>query len=283
MEKSVSFDRVSVLGGKGMLGTDLAAECRNRGIKHEVFDLPDCDITNERHLARVIDHAQVIVNCAAYTNVEKAETDVERAFRINGEAVGALAALAQKSGAWVLHIGTDFVFDGKSDRPYSETDAPNPLNVYGKSKLAGERLLAENHDRWCVLRVQWTYGHNGDNFVRKICRNFQTQKQMKVVDDQVGSPTATKEAAKAICDLLQTKPTGVYHFASQGYASRMEVARFIANQLKRDARIIPCKTGDFPSAAVRPLNSRFDCKKISPLVGAIKSWQESLGEFLERI
>jgi dTDP-4-dehydrorhamnose reductase len=279
---SGSPDKIIILGGKGMLGTDVAAECRSRGINYEVFDLPEFDITNDRQLWSVIHKAKTIVNCAAYTNVEKAEAETALASRVNAEAVGLLAASAKKSGAWILHISTDFVFDGKSDKPYTEKDIPNPINAYGRTKLAGERLLEENHCHHCIMRVEWTYGIKGDNFIKKILQKAKTSKEMKVVDDQFGSPTATTEAAKAVCDLVIKKPTGLYHFASQGYVTRLDVARFITEKLNLKVGISPCKTSDFPSAADRPLNSRFDCDKIRPLLsGPIKSWQEPLEEFLK--
>jgi dTDP-4-dehydrorhamnose reductase len=280
---SDSPDKVIILGGKGMLGTDVAAECKNRNIDYEVFDLPEFDITNEHQLLSVIHPAHTIVNCAAYTNVEKAETETELAFHVNAEAVGLLATSARKSGAWVLHISTDFVFDGASDKPYTEKDIPHPINAYGRTKLVGERLLIEHHCHYCIMRVEWTYGLKGDNFIKKIIQKAQTQKEMKVVDDQVGSPTATTEAARAICDLISKKPTGIYHFANQRYASRLEVARFIAEKLNLGVQLTPCKTSDFPSAAARPLNSRFDCSKIRPLLsGPIKPWQGPLEEFLKQ-
>ena len=290
---SNSPDKIIILGGKGMLGTDVASECKSRGIDYEVFDLPEFDITNEHQLLSLIHPAHTIVNCAAYTNVEKAETETELAFRVNAEAVRMLALSARKSDAWVLHISTDFVFDGTSDKPYTEKDIPHPINAYGRTKLAGERLLTENHCHYCIMRVEWTYGRNGDNFINKIIQKARTlasakpgeagQKEMKVVDDQIGSPTATTEAARAICDLISKKPTGIYHFASQRYASRLEVARFIAEKLNLGVQLAPCKTSDFPSAAARPLNSRFDCSKIRPLLsGPIKPWQVSLEEFLKQ-
>jgi dTDP-4-dehydrorhamnose reductase len=279
-----SPDKAIILGGKGMLGTDVAAECRSRNINYEVFDLPEFDITNERQLLSVIHNAGIIVNCAAYTNVDKAETESELAFRVNAEAVGVLAASARKSGAWVLHISTDFVFDGASDKPYTEKDIPHPINTYGRTKLAGERLLEENHCHYCVMRVEWTYGLNGDNFIKKFLQRAKTNKEMKVVDDQFGSPTATTEAAKAICDLIGKKPKGIYHFAGKGYATRLDAARLIVQKLNLDVKMIPCKTSEFPSVAVRPLNSRFDCSKISMLLNnPIKPWQEPLGEFLKKL
>jgi dTDP-4-dehydrorhamnose reductase len=299
---SDSADKVIILGGKGMLGTEVAAECKRRGMDFEVFDLPEFDITNTHQLLSVIHPAHTIVNCAAYTNVEKAETETELAFRVNAEAVGLLATSAKKSGAWVLHISTDFVFDGASDKPYTEKDIPRPINAYGRTKLAGERLLVENHCHNCIMRVEWTYGMKGDNFIKKILQKARTlasavgrpsreakpseagQKDMKIVDDQIGSPTATTEAAKAVCDLIHKKPTGIYHFASQGYVSRFDVAQFITEKLALDVRLTACKTSDYPSAAVRPLSSRFDCSKIRPLLsGPIKPWQVPLEEFLKQL
>ncbi len=274
-------DKVVILGGKGMLGTDVAAECKSRGLNFEVFDLPDFDITNEHQLAEAVRGAQTIINCAAYTNVDKAETETELAFRVNAEAVGRLSAFARKADAWVLHISTDFVFDGTGGKPYVEKDIPHPINAYGRTKLAGELLLVENRCRYCIMRVEWTYGLQGDNFVKKFLQKARTQKEMKVVDDQFGSPTATTEAAKAVCDLMQKKPKGVYHFASQGYVSRFDVASFIVETLRLDVQLTACKTSDYLSAADRPLNSRFDCTKIRPLLSSpIKSWQTTLEEFL---
>jgi len=289
-----SGEKIIILGGKGMLGTDVVAECKNRGLDFEVFDLPEFDITNEHQLAEAIRGAQTIINCAAYTNVEKAETETELAFRINTEAVGQLAMLARNSGAWVLHISTDFVFDGKNSKPYAEKDIPHPINAYGRTKLAGERLLAENRCRHCIIRLEWTYGLSGDNFIKKILQKARTlatakqgeagQKELKVVDDQVGSPTATTEAAKAVCDLAHKKLTGIYHFASQGYTSRFGVAQFIVEKLNLDVQLTRCKTADFPSAAARPLNSRFNCGKIRPLLsGPIKPWEDALEEFLRQL
>ena len=279
-----SGDKIIILGGKGMLGTDVVAECKSRGLAFEVFDLPEFDITNPRQLAEAIRGSQTIINCAAYTNVEKAESETGLAFRVNTEAVGELAILARNSGAWVLHISTDFVFDGTNSKPYIEKDIPHPINAYGRTKLAGERLLAENRCRHCIVRLEWTYGLSGDNFVKKLLRKVRMQEELKVVDDQFGSPTATAEAAKAICDLVHKKPTGIYHFASQGYASRFDVAHFIIQTLGLESQLTRRKTGDYPSAAARPLNSRFDCAKIRPLLsGPIKNWQASLEEFLKKV
>ena len=277
-------DRIAILGGRGMLGSDLAAACKQRGLGTTVLDLPDFDITNYKQLGDVVKSSSIVVNCAAYTDVDKAESEAERAYQVNSAAVGRLGAFAREAGVWVLHISTDFVFDGKCERPYVETDPPNPINAYGKSKLAGEELLVESECQHCIMRVEWTYGLHGRNFVTKVVERAKTNNELKVVDDQVGSPTATTEAAKVICELLGKKPEGMFHFASAGYVSRYEMARFIFDKLNMSVDLSACKSQDFASPAARPLNSRFDCSKIGALLDEpIEPWQGPLGRFLEQL
>jgi dTDP-4-dehydrorhamnose reductase len=276
--------KVAILGGRGMLGTDVAAECGRGGVGFEVFDLPDFDITSERQLEKVVANASSVVNCAAYTNVDKAESEYDLAYRINAEAVGRLGRLAKKFKKWVLHISTDFIFDGKSDRPYVETDVPNPINAYGKSKLGGEQLLIESGCKHCIIRFEWTYGLHGNNFAKKLIERAKSTKELKVVDDQIGSPTATTEAAKVICELLRKEPEGIFHFASAGYVSRFEMARFIFDKLGMSVELAGCKTSEFDSPAARPLNSRFNCGKIEAFLGEpIVRWQIPLENFLRKL
>jgi len=276
--------RIVILGGRGMLGSDLAVACRQQGYEPIVLDLPQFDITRTEHLEQAVHGAGVIINCAAYTNVDGAESQAELAYRVNAEAAGRLGGLAREHDAYVLHISTDFVFDGRSDKPYVETDHPNPINTYGKTKLEGEQLLSKSGCKHCILRVEWTYGSAGVNFVTKLIQRAKTTKVLKVVDDQVGSPTATTEVAKVICKLLNERPEGIFHFASAGYVSRYEMAKFIVAKLSMDIDVVPCKTGDFPSPAARPLNSRFDCSRIRHLLGSpAEPWQGPLERFLRQL
>jgi dTDP-4-dehydrorhamnose reductase len=276
--------RVAILGGKGMLGSDLALACQQHQLVTTVLDLPEFDITNEKHLTNILKDVVAVINCAAYTNVEKAESEAELAYKVNAEAVGKLGSAAKNAGVWVLHISTDFVFDGTSSKPYVETDTPNPINVYGASKLAGEKLLVESGCRHCIMRVEWTYGSCGNNFVTKMIKRARTSRMLKVVDDQIGSPTATAEIAKVICKLLPKKPQGLFHFASAGYVSRFEMAKFIFDKLNMFVDLNSCKTAEFPTVAARPLNSRFDCSKIKALLDEpIEPWQAPLERFLERL
>lgn len=275
---------VAVLGGRGMLGTELAELCRNRGYEVRVHDLPEFDISDIEHLKWAVDAADAIVNCAAYTNVDGAESQPQLAHRVNAEAVGRLGELARTGGKWVLHFSTDFVFDGRLDRPYAETDTPNPISEYGRSKLAGERLLGSSGCDHCIMRLQWTYGANGNNFITKLVRRAAAGGTVSVVDDQVGAPTAVGEVAKAACRMIEGRVTGLYHFAAAGYASRYDVAAFAFERLSLPARLQRCRTADYPSPAARPLNSRFDCSRIQALLDEpIAPWQEPLAHYLRQL
>ena|SRR3989339_626937 len=274
-------DKIVVLGSGGMLGSDVMAEFAKAGIEAKGFDLPQFDIKDEKKLGDIVEQADVVINCAAYTDVEKAQTEVELAHKINSEAVGRLGLFARENQTWVLHISTDFVFDGQKKTPYSENDVPNPINEYGKSKLAGEELLILSGCSYCIMRVEWTYGDNGNNFVKKLVSLAKERDSLKVVDDQIGSPTSTVRAAKVIRRLIDKRPQGTYHYAADGYVSRFDMAKYIFEKLNIKTGVEPCKSRDFKTAAQRPLNSRFNCDKIKQLLDeSISNWQEQLDEFL---
>ena len=281
---SIDDTNIIILGGKGMLGTDIQKVCRQQGFSVTVFDLPEFDITNHIQLEEAIKDSQIIINCAAYTNVDGAESEGELAYKINAEAVGRLGDIARVTNKWILHISTDFVFDGCLDRAYVETDEANPVNMYGKTKLAGEQLLIQSGCKYCILRIEWTYGEAGNNFVSKIVQYAEKNKMLKVVDDQIGSPTATIEIAETIYKVLEKRPEGIFHFASSGYVSRYKMAEFVFDKLSMDVNLMPCKTKDFLTPAERPLNSRFDCSKIIDMLGIeIKHWQKPLEGYLGKL
>lgn len=281
---SITNRRIVILGGRGMLGTDLVKICERDNFNIKVFDLPEFDITNSQQLKAATGNADIIINCAAYTNVDGAEGEKELAHQINAEAVGRLGSFAKEVDAWLLHISTDFIFDGSLDRPYVETDLPNPINEYGRSKLAGEQLLVSSGCRHCILRIEWTYGQGGRNFVTKLLHFAKTKKALKVVDDQRGSPTSTTEVAKIICKLLPVQPEGIFHFASSGYVSRYGIAEFIFDKLSMGVTLSACKTSDFASDAERPLNSRFCCNKIQALLNEpIEFWPVPLERYLRQL
>lgn len=168
--------------------------------------------------------------------------------------------------------------------PYTETDTTGPINEYGCSKLAGERLLQESGCRNSIVRIEWTYGKNGSNFVTKIIEASHKHDQLKVIDDQIGSPTATTQAAEAILSIVHKKPEGLFHFADDGFISRFELAEFIFKKLDINIELVPCKTSEYKTAAKRPLNSRFDCTKIKSLLDKpIETWQTALEKFLRKL
>lgn len=272
---------ITILGGRGMLGSDLAPVLVQAGYRVRILDLPEFDLTCADHLARALNGAQIVVNCAAFTNVDQAEERFDTAMAVNSRAVGALGAAAKERGVFVVHISTDFVFDGRQARPYVETDPPNPINAYGRSKLEGEQALLHSACAHVILRVQWSYGGHGANFISKILERARTGTELKVVEDQVGAPTWTADMARAIAVLIRDRHAGLYHFANAGYSSRFEVAVFLATHLNLPVKITPCASAAFPAPALRPKNSWFDTAKIQAILDfPIRSWQDALAEFL---
>ena len=270
-----------MLGGRGMLGTDVACELRTRGLVPVVYDLPELDIRRTDDVGQALDEVAAVVNCAAYTDVNGAESHTDLAREVNADAVGALGRQAAARGVYAIHISTDFVFDGHATRPYREDDRPNPLNAYGSTKLAGEQAFLAAGCQGALVRVEWTYGQAGSTFVHKVIERARQSAQVRMVDDQFGSPTWTRDVAAALADLLARRTTGLFHYAAAGYASRFEIAAFILEGLGLSRELIRCRTADFVSPAERPLNSRFDCRKIDSVLSTPRpAWQTSLRKFL---
>ncbi len=272
---------IAILGGRGMLGSDLSAVLAGAGYTVHAWDLPECDITRPADLEKALDGADIAVNCAAFTNVDGAEDQPERAEAVNANAVGRLAAAARQRHIFVVHISTDFVFNGQGTRPWREDDPPQPLNVYGRTKLAGEQALQHSGCPHLIMRVQWSYGRQGTNFIAKILERARAGAPLKIVADQFGAPTWTRDMSRAIARLLARQCTGLYHFANTGYSSRFDVARFVLDHCKLPNPLTPCRTGEFPARAARPLNSRFELSRIQAVLDyPIRSWQEALAEYL---
>lgn len=273
---------IAVLGGKGMLGRDLVSYLAGRDYQTRVYDLPEFDITSKDQLARALDGVTVVINCAAYTNVDAAEDASDAAFAVNAAALAELGQLARAKDIYVVHISTDFVFDGKSRNPYSEPDNPHPLGIYGSSKLKGEQELLKTKCNCAIMRVQWSYGRHGNNFITKFLERAKGNADLKVVDDQTGSPTWTMDMAQAIECLLRKGTTGFFHFANGGYATRYQAAEFIKQQLSLPNKLVPCSSAEYPLKAVRPRNSSFNTQKIQKILDhPIRPWQTALAEFLQ--
>ncbi|NLF18998.1 MAG: dTDP-4-dehydrorhamnose reductase [Lentisphaerae bacterium] len=278
-----ALEQVAVLGGRGMLGSEVGAALRAAGHAVRSYDLPECDVTAPAALEAALEGVTAVVNCAAFTAVDAAESQASRAMAVNGEAPGVLGRLAASRGIYVLHVSTDFVFDGALDRPYREDDAARPLSVYGASKLAGERALAAAGGAQATVRVQWTYGAAGANFVSRFLERAASTTDLMMVADQVGAPTWTGDVAAALVHLLARRATGLFHYAAAGAATRYEVAAAIlALRGLYGRRLEACRTADLAAAARRPLNSRFDCSRVDAMgIPARPPWREALARFLE--
>jgi dTDP-4-dehydrorhamnose reductase len=251
----------------------------------------EVDITDIKQLNRFISVKPVswIVNCAAYTLVDRAEDEPESAFRINAEGPLNIAHVASKKNAKLIHISTDYVFDGNKNGPYLETDKPNPISIYGKSKLKGEENIIKSLRSYFILRTAWLYGKNGHNFVHTMLKLFETKTEVKVVDDQWGSPTHASDLAAAIVRIIghNKEACGIYHFTNDGVTNRHRFASEIcALALKRGliekpVELLPVKTSQYPAKAKRPGNSSLSKEKISKTFDIdLKPWRESLEEFM---
>ena len=272
--------RVSVIG-MGMLGSEVAALLESAGNTVKTFNFPDFDIRKRADIDAACKDAELVVNCAAYTAVDKAEAEPELCRQINALPLAELGTAALKAKAFVVHISTDFVFDGSGETPWRETDTPHPLNVYGATKLEGEQLLLASECPCAIMRVQWTYGRNGVNFVTKMLDLARTRNSLKVVDDQIGAPTNAADMAKEIKALGENRLQGVFHFAARGYCSRYESAKLIFKTAGLNVEVLPCKSTEFPTPALRPLNSRFDCAKIEAATGLERpAWDAALVSFI---
>jgi dTDP-4-dehydrorhamnose reductase len=292
--------RILLTGVHGQLGTDLRPLLQPLG---EVLAAgrAECDLASAEAIRKLVTAARpdVIVNPAAYTAVNDAEAHPELAYAINATAPGVLAEEARKAGAMLVHYSTDYVFDGAKPEAYTEDDVPAPLNVYGASKLAGERAVAAAGGRFLVLRTSWVYGANGNNFLKTILRLAAEREELKIVDDQVGAPTSSLQLAQATARLvgqLSAKtgpefPSGLYHATAGGSVSWCGFAQAIVATLKAEAgeplrvrRILPIRSEEYPTPARRPLNSVLSSQMFERTFGfRLESWQQGLADVVREI
>jgi dTDP-4-dehydrorhamnose reductase len=278
------------LGANGQLGKELERQLSSVA-NVAAFPRETLDITNHTAVRDAVRCVQpnIIVNAAAYTAVDKAETDAERANAVNAEAVANLAQIAQKEGAWLVYYSTDYVFDGNKPTPYVETDAPNPINVYGASKLAGETAIAAADCQHLIFRTSWVIGKDGNNFAKTILRLAAERNSLKIISDQLGVPTSPSLISKitiyAIRDIKQDKawPQGIYHLAPQGISSWHEIAKTLIVYAEQQrvqlntqvADIQAITTAQYPTAAKRPLNSQLDTSKLrAQLSSDLPHWKD---------
>ena len=279
-----------LIGNKGMLGSDVGYFLKETHKDYIASDI-EVDITDLEELKRFINDKKIdwIINCSAYTAVDKAEDEPEKAFKINTEGALNIAKIAREKEAKLIHISTDYVFDGEKNGSYTEDDDPNPMGAYGKSKLEGERNIQNIIEKYFILRTAWLYGKNGNNFVYTMLELFKEKEVVKVVSDQWGTPTHTKDLAGTIIKIIQDKSDkyGIYHFTNEGRTNWYEFAKEIYERakkhklIKKDLNIIPITTEEYPTKAVRPKNAYMSKEKIKSSFGLnIRDWGNSLEEFL---
>ncbi len=276
--------KVLVTGAKGMLGTDLVACLASRGHRVVGVDVDELDITRRREVVREVTRLRpdVLINAAAYTDVDGSETNEELAFRVNAEAVENLARACLEAGCRLIHISTDYVFDGKKEGSYREDDLPRPVGVYGRSKWEGEKRLRGILPEACVIRTAWLYGKAGKNFVKAILAQAERKGTLRVVDDQRGSPTYTRDLAAALATSAELGLTGTYHVTNRGACTWLEFARTILDLAgRRDVEVLPISTAELGRPAPRPANSVLDVGKFEAATGLLlPPWQEALADYL---
>ena len=284
--------RILVTGSTGQLGFEVVRAFSPSG--HEIIapERSELDFLNPGQVAERVRHIQAdwVINCAAYTQVDRAESEVEQAFVINRDSAGQLAGAVAGYGGNLLHVSTDFVFDGKQSRPYREDDVARPLGVYGRSKREGEQAVRSALPEATILRTAWVYGVHGHNFVKTILRVAREGKPLKVVDDQVGSPTWARDIAGAIGTLVQNRASGTYHYTNagstswHGFATAILAGAEAAGFALETTSIEAIPTSGYPTPAQRPAYSVLDTGKIQSLLRApIPHWRESLNRMLKEL
>lgn len=282
--------RILLLGSNGQVGKELERQLSSVG-SYVAFTRGSLDITNHtavRDAVRFV-RPNIIVNAAAYTAVDKAEAESNFAHAINADAVANLAQIAREQSVWLFHYSTDYVFDGTTQSPYLETDTPNPINVYGASKLAGETAIAAVQCQYLIFRTTWVIGKDGYNFAKTILRLASERDTLKVVDDQVGVPTSPSLIARVTIDAIRAIkdnnawPEGIYHLAPQGKTSWHQIARTLIGYATQQriplhtdtANVQAITSADYPTAAKRPLNSQLDTHKLrSQLSFDLPHWKD---------
>lgn len=276
--------RTLLFGSKGQLGRDILhvfqRECVVQG-----YDLPEVDIADEVALQPLVEQfgPDLLVNAAAYTDVEGAESDFAKAFLANETGARNIAELAAYHKIPVIYFSTDFVFDGTKNTPYVPGDPMAPLGVYGKTKAAGEHATIVANPRHFILRTAWLYGPGGNNFVEKVLRAAETRPELKVVEDEVGSPTHTLDLAEAALALAKTQAYGTYHAVNTGACSRFEFAKAFLDGAGLKTTVLPCPASDYPSKAERPKYSVLDTASLTKASGyTMRPWREALAHYMER-
>lgn len=280
--------KILITGAAGMLGSDVL-KLFNEGAAENHFQVigttrKDCDLADRESLNQLLARIRpdLVIHCAAYTDVDGCEGQQEKAFTANVGVARNLAEALEKLGARLFYISTDYVFSGEKTSPYTEEDPASPLSVYGRSKLEGEIAALKLGDKGTVIRTSWLFGHNGRNFVKAILAKARSEGKLRVVDDQRGSPTYTADLAEGILNLARLDASGIYHLTNSGDCTWFRFAREIVDQAGLDGvEITPITTEETGRLARRPKNSVLSCEKYNALAGKpMRNWREALKAYL---
>ena len=279
--------RILVTGSNGQLGSEMVA-LQPQETHHQWFnlDINELDITDKNAVEQFVVNNKIdgIINCAAYTNVDKAEEDVALCYKVNRDAPQYLAQAIEKVGGFIIHISTDYVFDGTNNIPYTEQDKPNPVTIYGKSKIEGEQYVCESCKQHIIIRTAWVYSSYGKNFVKTMIKLGKEKPSLGVIFDQIGSPTYARDLAKAIITIVnQGIIPGIYNFSNEGVISWYDFTKHI-HQLANitSCKVAPIHTADYPTLAQRPHFSVLDKTKIKNTYNIeIPYWRDSLEECIQ--
>ena len=275
--------RVLVTGANGQLGYDVVKELQKQNIEcfaatRKDFDIIDFEAT-EKFITNYLPDA--IIHCAAYTAVDKAEDEQGLCYLVNASATENIALICKKINAKMLYVSTDYIFDGTKDGFYEVEDEPNPINVYGKTKLLGEQAVQRILDKYFIVRISWVFGEHGNNFVKTMLRLGKERKEISVVADQYGSPTYTVDLALLLVEMIQTDKYGIYHATNEGVCSWSEFAEEIFKIADLNVKVNHIATAEYPTMAKRPMNSRLSKRKlVINNFKTLENWQKDLKKFL---
>ena len=275
--------KVLVTGYSGQLGYDVVREGKARGYEMYGTSSLDLDIRDKYGVYTYVEMLKpnVIIHCAAYTAVDKAEDDQEACYEINVVGTRYLAEIAKEIGAKFVYISTDYVFDGKGNEPFTEKDEPNPIGYYGVTKLEGEKVVQTLLKEWFIVRISWIFGVNGNNFVKTMLSLSETRNELNVVADQMGSPTYTPDLSRLLIDMIATESYGIYHASNEGFCSWAEFAKEIFKQAGKRVIVNDITSKEYPTRVERPKNSKMSKQKLENNgFKKLPSWQDAVGQYL---
>lgn len=279
------MNNILVTGSTGQLGSDVVKELLKRGYSTLSPNRSELNLCSEDNIRNYIlnSNCEAIVHCAAYTQVDKAEDEKDLCIKINATATKHIVKCAKILDIPMIYISTDYVFDGTKDGKYTENDETNPINIYGESKLAGEKYVQEILDKYYIVRTSWVFNINGKNFIETMLRLSKANNQLSIVNDQIGSPTYTKDLSRLLVDMLETSKYGLYHATNEGYCSWYEFADTIFKLANINIDIKAINSNEYASRAKRPLNSKLSKDKLIEYgFKPLPHWEDALKDYLIR-